>query len=180
MPSKKRPKPYSPAQTRQIPPDTDLDSQLENRVEGHADTEPGNPKNAQKMVRRTVMAKIPQDEVPISKAGGKKAPMKKFSNLHPGSTAVRSSSQPSTGQKFKSGGPGGSFGAGASTDATSASRGHGGAGSLSRAPNMSRPSRPGAKKFVSSAKVRSGKKFKGGVKHPPTVNQQIASFGGMG
>jgi hypothetical protein len=179
--SKKRPKPYNPGHKTQPDPDTDEDELLEQGVEGFEDREPGNPKNAQKMVPRPkAFAKKPGDEVPISKAGGSAMPKGKFSNVHPGSTAVRSSSQVSTGQKYRSGGPGGSFGAASSTDATSASRGRGGAGGLSRAPNMSRPSRPGAKKFVSSAKARSGKKYKSGVKHPPTVNQQIASFGGVG
>jgi hypothetical protein len=181
VPSKKRPKPYNPGHKTQPDPDTDEDELLEQGVEGFEDREPGNPKNAQKMVPRPkAFAKKPNDEVPISKAGGSAMPKGKFSNLHPGSTAVRSSSQPSTGQKYKSGGSGGSFGAASSTDATSASRGSGGAGGLSHAPNMTTTRRPKAKKFVSSAKARSGKKYKGGVKNPPTVNQQIASFGGIG
>lgn len=180
--SKKRPKPYSPAQKTQPAPrsgvDNDEDAGLEQSIEGFADREPGNPQNAQKMVpRRNAFAKKPNDSVSISAAGGSPMPKGKFSNVHPGSRAVRSSAQPATGQKYKGGGSGGSFGRASTTDATSASRGSGIPG-LGSAPKFT-ASRPHAKKFVSSSKARSGKKYKGGVKHPPTVNQQIASFGGL-
>ena len=38
---------------------------------------------------------------------------------------------------------------------------------------------PSSKAVRSGTKNRSGKKFKRGVKHPPTVSQKMKSFGGM-
>ena len=84
---------------------TELQDEFENRNEGAEDEEPGNQgaTTTHTFPSKTV-SKKPTTKVPISKAGGRVLPTRKFVNKHSGSKVVRSKAKNRTGKKWKAGG----------------------------------------------------------------------------